>query len=282
MLQLLAPPTSGFSPQNVLRQLERIEKLSGQASGAYVVRDSKQQVCGTICVEHGRLCWAAAKGLASRLTARLCDLDVGDYRRSALHRLYRQCMDEQLPLGATLVQSRMVTEEAWRKALVQHTAESLLQLSPLLAVTPAWLQHDSGTYHSPLSLDGVEAAVCIGGLLHQGARERATQEFVQVLPPGVFAAAFVWPEREVDTFPVLATSNANRPVSTVLDLGRWGNHQLQLLHAVVERCRVVTGLAGGGHAIVCWNFEAGYCVALCADGTQMARLLSNLSRRGMK
>lgn len=279
MLQLLAPPPTGYAPRNVLRQLERIEQLPVQTSGAYLVRDG-EQVCGTICVERGRVCWAAARGLASRLTDRLCEVEKNPERRDALHHLYRRCMSEQLPLGATLVKSQVVTEEVWREALTQHTAESLLQLSPFLSRVPAWLGHDSGTYQSDFALDGVEVAAGIGALLHHRSKQLAAVEFGQVLPRDVFAAAFVWPQEEIDHFPVFASKSHDHSVASVLDLGRWGHQQLQLLHVVVERCQVVTGIFERSQAVVCWNYDAGYCVALCNDGKQMARLLSNLSRRG--
>ena len=278
MPQLFAPPPKEYVSRNLIRQLERIETLPPKMSGVYLVRD-QQDICGAIYIDRGQLCWAMALGMERRLTELLCASDDGRLHPQTLQRVYRHCKEARAPLGETLIKLQLVSSEGLREALVRQTVESLLQLSPFLKQEPGWVAHDEGTYHPQFSFGVVEAASWVGGLLHERARAHASRELKSMVPAGCFAAGFVWPETDMDYFPVFALCGADRTIATALDLGRFSHNQLQLGEAVSKKCNAVVGLGGNGHAVVTWVFDSGYCAVVCESTSQMARLLSNLSRK---
>lgn len=191
--------SQSYAPQHLIRQLERIESLPSTASGAFVVGD--KECMGTICVEHGQVCWAVSKGMARRLTDLLCEHDATGRRRSQLEDIYQRCRKEGMPLGQTLVNLQLVSAQGLRSALARQTVESLMRLSPHLDDEPAWVSHEAGSYQAMFTFDPVETASLIGAELHPESGRAAARELRTVVPPGCFAAAFETQRSYMDQFP---------------------------------------------------------------------------------
>jgi len=83
-------------------------------------------VRGSIFIEDGRICWAAAHGLARRLTQLL--QKPSNIDTETMESYFRLCQVENVPLGELLVSRGVVEPEDLRAALLQHTIESLALL----------------------------------------------------------------------------------------------------------------------------------------------------------
>ena len=103
-----------------------VDQLDRAAVGELVIRDKSaaRSTRGVVLVESGRVCWAAARGLARRLTILLVARSPG-IDEPTMEGFFRRCREEKVPLGEFLVAERIVRPEDLRTALLQHTMESL-------------------------------------------------------------------------------------------------------------------------------------------------------------
>lgn len=109
--------------RGVAELCEEVDAMPEDAAGELVLADETGRPRGIVFVEHRRVCWAAARGLARRLSDLLASrANLGP---STLEACYRTCERERVPLGEYLVDHGILEAAALRAALLQHTTESL-------------------------------------------------------------------------------------------------------------------------------------------------------------
>ena len=99
-----------------------VDELDAEAVGEIFLADGERGL-GTVFVEHGKICWAAARGMARRFT----ELLVANTGASSevVQRVIMDCIVERAPLGERLLQAQVVDAQQLRSTILQHTAESL-------------------------------------------------------------------------------------------------------------------------------------------------------------
>lgn len=106
-----------------------VDRIEDGSVGELVVRSAAppSDVRGVVFVEGGRVCWAAARGLAPRLTE-LLTLRAAAMSGETMEDLFRRCRDEGVPLGEFLVARGIIQSNDLRSVLLEHTVESLAKL----------------------------------------------------------------------------------------------------------------------------------------------------------
>ncbi len=257
--------------------LEWIDEVHAGESGSIVFGGGSK---GIVLVQSGRVCWAASPAFAAGLSHRLRrDAAIDDVQLSAV---FRECRESGKPLGETLVARGMVTFEALRTALLQHTAETLLQLaaepsprwvaSPLLPSTSyhyddsltfpsaELLAHSADGWWGPLAAAGrQELAAAIGDREAVGLaflRDAATPD--AIVPIGIVGAG------ELSAKEVLASGRAA---------------------AALMRCgdplgaRMIASTWDDGRTSVVWLDQGTYYAAVAAERSEIAFIVAYLSRR---
>lgn len=258
--------------------LEMVDEVHAGESGSIVFGGGSK---GIILVQSGRVCWAASPALAARLSHRLRrDGSIDDRQLAAI---FRECRESGKPFGETLVARGVVTFEALRTALLQHTAETLLHLAG--EPSPLWvpsslslpssmdrydrsrtfpsaelLTHSTDGWWGPLAAEARnELAAAIGDRDTVGLaflRDTGTRD--AIVPVGIVGAG------ELSAKEVLA---AGRTAAALMDSG-------DPLGA-----RLIASMCGDGRTSVVWLDQGTYYVAIAAERSEIAFILAHLSRR---
>lgn len=120
--------------------LAAVERLAPDSSGAFVVEIESESV-GTVFVERNQVCWAAYHGLSRRL-------------RGLLREQLAALGDDGKP-------------EAMRRALKQHTIESLLALPQEQGEVIEWVEHRKQGYQPRFTFSPAELFVAVNSILYQ-------------------------------------------------------------------------------------------------------------------
>lgn len=277
VVQSSSSPSSDCDLHALRDMLERVETLPEEACGALLFSDSGNRK-GTLYVEHGRICWAVARGMGRRLT----DLVLGEAASGITHTqmeaLYKACRVDGRPWGQTLVEQGVIEPAGLRLALAKHTAEALSAMSQWSRPTCHWLDRGQVSYDAMFTFSTPEIAATVGASRHAGARAERLAELRALVPEGAFGAAYPWPESERDQLPIAVVGADARPVETVIDLGKWAHNQLELARAMAQECSPVTAVSAAGGAVVAWTTAGGFAAAVCDTFQMLARMLSNHMR----
>lgn len=155
------------------------ELVVGGASGA-----------GSVYVESRRICWAAAKGLARRLTELLAERSSNSPRE--IEDVYRRCKVSGVPLGESLVSLGVVQAFQLRAALIQHTVESLAQLTGRTNLA-TWHPRARGGYSARYTFGTAEVLARTGALSGSLVAAQLQSELGACFWDGEWGAAFVRP-----------------------------------------------------------------------------------------
>ena len=251
--------------------LEMIDEVHAGESGSIVFGGGSK---GIVLVQSGRVCWAASPALTARLSHRLRqDASIADRQLAAV---FRECRESGAPFGETLVARGVVTFEALRTALLQHTAEALLHLagepSPLWVPSPLdrydrsltfpsaeLLTHSADGWWGPLAAEARnELAAAIGDRAVGLAFLRDTGTGEAIVPVGIVGAG------ELSAKEVLA---AGRAAAVRMHAG-------DPLGA-----RLIASTCAGGRTSVVWLDQGTYYVAIAAERSEIAFIVAHLSRR---
>jgi hypothetical protein len=222
-----------------------VDQIDRRAVGELVFRDigKSKEVRGVVFIEAGRVCWAAARGLARRLTELLIARSPG-MDATAMEELFRRCQQERAPLGEFLVARGIVQPAELRSALFQHTAESLDALC-VNDVEAGWCLRSGRGYSPRFTFSTSEL------LAHTLARalsptERAiSADAESILPatfaPGEWGAGFV---RGAGAMPSPIVVHGALPETTkdVLRVGKWAASVLDLSATFQEEDALVTSM----------------------------------------
>jgi hypothetical protein len=201
-----------------------IDDLGPSATGEIVV-SGVDGPKGAVFVERGRVCWAAARGLARRLSELLGSrAAIGAH---AMEEVFVTCKAERIPLGEHLVSRGLLRSEDLREALLQHTVECLHQLCTPDARAAFSLR--SGRGYSPrFTFATTELLAHLGAATHPDVAARLRPVLEASFGEEGWAAAFVrsptsaWPE------PIAVHGSAPRAVRALLRFGKWAASALDV------------------------------------------------------
>ncbi len=280
-LQLDAVEESGPF-ERLCALLELIDEVHAGESGSIVFGGGSK---GIVLVQSGRVCWAAAPALAARLSHRLRrDASIDDGQLAAI---FRECRESGTPFGETLVARGVVTFEALRTALLQHTAEALLHLAE--EPSPLWVPSSllPSSLSLPLSMDRYDRSLTFPSaeLLTHSAdgwwgplAAEARNELAAAIGDRAVGLAFL---RDTGTrgaiVPVGIVGAAELSAKEVLAAGRAA---AVLMHAGDPLgARLIASTCAGGRTTVVWLDQGTYYVAIAAERSEIAFIVGHLSRR---
>lgn len=200
-----------------------IDELGPQAIGELIV-SGDDGARGAVFVEQGRVCWAAARGLARRLTELL--VDRAKLAPSAMESLFTSCKREHVPLGEHLVGQGVLSAEALREALLAHTVESLCCLCEPRA-RARWCPRSGNGYSPRFTFATSEIAASIGATNHRACATRLRAVLDDTFASGEWAAAFVRGEGRAAPEPV-AIRGSVPPATILLRFGKWAASALDV------------------------------------------------------
>ena len=226
---------------------------------------------GHVFVEDGRICWAAARGMASRLT----DL-LGEKARPGadLSALYRECRDRKRPLGETLVETGIVSAAELEAALRQHTAESLVQIvsDPGVGV---WSPRTGG-YAPRFTFTALQTFLDVAAVALGTHAEAAMQGLAALAKPLRHGAAFV----AVGELAVPMAVAGDMRLRDLADLGGWATSLREAAHELAVEPGFAIGTTSAKRTTVVWWNEL-LTFALCTeDRAAVAEMTSYHLMRG--
>jgi len=253
---------------DVLQVLAAVDDLPTAATGALRVAAGGVAM-GSVLVEEGRVCWAAAEGWSRRLTDILRHQTEPPLERARVEEVYARCRRDRLPLGEQLVASGVVTPDGLRRALRQHTAEALVWMTRTGAAETDWLPSEHRRYDARFSFGTGELLGTIGVILSPDAAGDARRQLDDVVSGGARGLAFVRGGAALPV-PVLVTEPEGLTATSVLDVGRWAVSCLDLAAAVQPDRRLVACVCPSGAGVLAWQEGDVVCVAMCDDPSTLA------------
>ena len=207
-----------------------VDELGADATGEVLFEARAGAPDGAVFVECGRVCWAAARGLAPRLG----DLLAASARTdpAGMERLYRECQRQRVPLGEYLVRNGFVTPTDLRATLLRHAAESLRTLCAG-TTTAMWSARRGGGYSPRFTFTTPELLARTFAEMHGAVVEAAADELGQVLGEDDWGAAYIRSGARAAPDLVCVHGVAPDRVSALVALGRWATSSLDvaaLLH----------------------------------------------------
>lgn len=265
-----------FTVRGAMDVCHLVDGFPVEMTGELVVTQGEDRVRGAIFIERGRVCWAAAHGLAPRLTELLIAQSGVD--TTTMQRLYRECRKDGLPLGEQLVARGIVSAEQLRSALAQHTVESIDALC--VGEATARFRPRAGGYNPQFTLNTSEI------LTQYGARKNvvASTEGEARLRPFASGAAEEWGALFVRdrsaAFPIPVATRGHPPDRAValLRYGRWAACTLDVAAAVNDSDVFVSTKQADGRFFVAWHVEGAF-VAGCMLAQGPARVLHQRAER---
>lgn len=207
-----------------------VDELSPTDAGELVIGGVRS--LGSVYVDSRRICWAAAKGLARRLTQLIAEgatVSPGD-----LEDVYRRCKASGAPLGESLVSLGVTSAEQLRAALAQHTVESLAQLTGA-ANLGVWHPRAPGAYSARFTFGTGEVLARIGGLQSGAFAARVEEELRACFWAGEWGAAFVRLPGRSRPEPVAWVGEAQLSAAGLMDRSTWATSALDLVAAFDAR-----------------------------------------------
>jgi hypothetical protein len=243
----VSPSDRSLSVRTLGDLCTEIDALPARFTGEIRLSRSAGAPLGIVFVEARRVCWAAARGLARRLSDLIAERAC--MTPSAMEAHYRICKDEGIPLGEHLVGRGLLGAAALRTTLLQHTVESLEHV--LVTTTASTFIPRPGGYSPRFTFTTAEL------ILSSGRDERAAKELEHLFGGIGWGAAFV---RGGASTPKLVALTGSHPedASSLARLGRWGASLVDMADA-----------ASGGPAMVINSRGDRSTVALVSDGLLM-------------
>jgi hypothetical protein len=275
----VAPP---LAVRSVVDVCAFVDDLPADAAGELLFDGTDDAPGGAVFVENGRVCWAAARGLAQRLSDLLAASAKLDPR--AMDALYVACKRTRAPLGEYLVSAGVVSAPDLRAALLKHTAESLHALCAE-GVSAAWIERRRGGYSSRFTFKTTELLSRTFAEENGGLAAGACAELGDVFGDrgsraGEWGAAFVRSPARASPDPIAVYGAFPEKIEALLRLGRWASSSLDVTAPLHHDHTFVATVLDDG-ALVAWRSGA----AILAGWTGVygpARLLNRRARARRK
>lgn len=231
-------------------------------------------VDGAVFVERGRICWSAARGLAQRLTGILADVSGLSDRQ--MEELYDHCKERQIPLGEHLVASGSLDPSALRKALLQHTSESLVSLCHD-GSRAAWIAREGAGYSPRFTFSTAEILTQVGANERPTAAIDAAEELGHCFVGGEWGAAFVRMSESGLPDPVALVGDHPSRAAALLDVAKWGASVLDITSSI-HRADAFSAAMVGERAHVAF-VHGGFMIVGETSIHGTARILNRRSQR---
>lgn len=275
---------------NLVDLLAAVDDRPPNESGALVVDgDDHGAVLGSVFVESGRVCWAAAAGRSGRLRDLLHQNSVRPIDDAELDDAFAECRGTHRPLGELLAERGLIADDGLRAALMQHTVESLIAQCDGSDHAITWVPHRRRGYGARFTFSPIELLAAAGAQLYPSESVGAELGLMAALPAAQTAGSFAIGDED-QPIAVWTTGHAVWRVRDLLELGDWAAAALGVCNgfspAVMQRAVAgVTGAAAIGwrsgrrlvHAAVIDEPAAlAYVVAELADRNLPAVLSSRI------
>ena len=250
-----------------------VDELGSAAIGELFVSGSDGPR-GTVFVEGGRVCWAAARGLGPRLSELLGARS--SLPPAAMEMMFRECKRRQLPLGEHLVQRGILSADELRVALLQHTIESLQRVC-VDEGRGSWRPHHGSGYSPRFTFATTELLAEAGAATHAEAAVEVRPMLEKLFIDGQWGAAFV--RGTGSAFPELVATHGGAPTSAtvLLRAGKWAASVLDIAQAFTRDSSLVwTNPSPTSHIA----FRHGGCVVTGeTDAFGPARILNHRAQQ---
>ncbi len=265
-------------PENVFPVLDVIEKLPAGASGALLYRKAGQHA-GMVLVDAGRVCWAVAERMQSRLTDILRKLTRPALEAQVFEEVFVRCHKQNTPFGEALVAAGLVTPETLRRALRQHSAEALVRLAMMAGETASvFTAHQRLSYNARYTFTTPELLTTACELRNKKLASAARAELRRVLPPEAGGIVFARCDDQ-EPLPVALQGTEVTSVMMVADLARFCCCAQDVTGILVRERKMVVH-AVGQHAVVTWTRGPLAALALCAEPASLSYLYATILRPG--
>lgn len=256
--------------------LAAVERLAPQQCGAFVVEINNDRV-GSVFVERNQVCWAAYTGLGRRLRDLLRDNLARAIDDAEIDRAYRDCSVEGKHLGEELVSRDYVKAEAMRRALKQHTIESLVALPQEQGEKVDWVAHRAQGYQPRFTFSPAELLVSVNSMLY--ANEAVGAEVALSLVDLDSRAASYVPS-DSGGLVAIRMIGPRTTIADIDELGAWAEAAFGITrgfsHAVIRRAIE----AATGEMCVAWQSSKHHTHAAVVErGLALDRLVSTLEGR---
>ncbi|MDB4943204.1 MAG: hypothetical protein JWP97_2738 [Labilithrix sp.] len=253
-----------------------VDELGGRAVGEIVVSDPAGPR-GTVFVEGGRICWAAARGLGRRLGELLgarASVPPAD-----MQSMFAACKEQRIPLGEHLVGQGVLSADALREALLQHTIESLGRLCAGDA-RGAWCPRSGAGYSPRFTFATAELLASIGSTVHARLAARVQPMLATVFDDeGDWGAAFVRTAHAAFPEPIALRGGGLHSATELLRLGKWAASLLDVSCTFSDaRAFLALGKAVGARSIVLFR-EGEAFIAGETGHAGTARILNHRARQ---
>lgn len=247
--------------------LERIDDVHAGESGSIVFGGSTR---GIVLVQSGRVCWASSPSVATRLSHRLRNESAGDRKLNAI---FSECRDSGKPFGQTLVARGIVTFEALRAALLQHTAETLLHLASDPA--PRWIPARIDRYDRSFTFTSAELLTHSADSWWGPLSAEARNELAAALGDrGAVGLAFLHADA------IIPVGIAGAPDLTAKELLSAGRAAVRLMRSADPvGGRLVAGACANGRTFIAWLDHGVYYVVVAELRSELAFIAAHVSRR---
>lgn len=224
--------------RNVFESCSFVDELGASATGELVVSEvGGGEASGALFVECGRICWAAARGLARRLTE--CLAQRAAIAGRELETVFLACKAERTPFGEALVTRGILSAGDLREALLEHTCDSLRCLFAASA-RAVWKPRAGNGYSPRFTFTTAELVTEVGRSTH----ETMANQLKPVLEAsfaegGDWGAAFV--RRGVGPFPEPVATHGIVPAdaTSLIRLGKWAASALDMAVAFSDEAAMV-------------------------------------------
>lgn len=203
-----------------------VDELDRGTAGELVVADELAR--GTVFVEDARICWAAASGLAPRLTALLMERACVD--AATMETFFRSCKADGVPIGEYLVGRGIVSAADLRAALAQHTVESLGRLTGN-GRRAAWVPRARGGYNPRFTFGTSEVIALTTAACEADLASVARAELARCFTGGDWGAAFVRSARSAVPVPIALRGEVPQAAPRLECIAKWAVSALDIVAA---------------------------------------------------
>lgn len=260
--------------------LAAVDDCPADESGAFVVDgDDGEAILGSVFVEAGRVCWAAAAGRSARLRDLLHRHSVRPLDEAELDDAFAECRDSQRALGELLVERGLLSDDGLRAALKQHTVESLIAQFDGSDRPVTWVPHRRRGYHARFTFSPIELLAAAGAQLYPSESAGADQGLIAALPAAQTAGSFAIGDED-EPVAVWTTGARVWRVRDLLELGDWATAALAVCNGFSPAAmqRAVAGVTGT--AALGWRSARRLVHAAVIDEpAALARVVAELEHR---
>lgn len=232
-----------------------VDDLDGTATGEIAVHGGSDAL-GSIFVDQGRICWAAARGLARRLSELLAKR--AGLAPVAMEAHFLDCKTRRTPLGEHLVSHGVLSPDDLRDALLTHTVESMIALARSDARS-TWTPRAGATYNPRFTFGTAELLAEIGGMSHPNVAASVRPLLSTLFDAGEWAVAFVRDSGSASPRPVALQGPIPPAASMVSRMGKWGASILDVTGSFTDEAALFA-VARGATSLVVFRHAGSFVV----------------------